>query len=168
MNSGKDSTDAVSSITRPVSGWFTLAVLTIIGFGMYWYVADTGVSNTEQASTTTDAQIISALDHLGKIISTAAQDLDVQYVRSYRVEGVDPPAYQSIYRTSSPRLLSQPNGNTDPVSFQVNSRRTEVWQKMFCGSWMADLVRSHGLVVISGKLEDKQSETQSLAVCSSR
>lgn len=168
MKNGRDSKDTVSSITEPVSGWFTLAVLAIIGFGIYWYVADTGGSNTEQASVNTDTQIISALDQLGKIISTTAQDLDVQYIRSYRIEGVDPPAYQSIYRTSSPRLLSHPNGDTDPESFQVNSRRTGVWQKIFCGSWMVDLVRNNGLMVISGKLEDKQGETQSLAVCSSR
>jgi len=165
MPNRTDPGEANSPLTEPVSGWFTIAVLIAIGFGIYWYVKDPSSPDESNTSVNADAQIIAALDQLGSTIATAVEDVEIQYIRSYRIEDVMPPAYQSIYQTSSPKLLSLPNADTDTVAFQVNYRRTEVWQKIFCRPWLTEVVRDNNLKVVSGRLEDKNGEVQSMAVC---
>ena len=74
-------------------------------------------------------------------------------------------AYVVVFRTSHKSLLAAPDGDTDPKAYALNSSRTKAWEAKFCTAKLKALMDRIGATMVTGDLQSKAGETQSLASC---
>jgi hypothetical protein len=105
-----------------------------------------------------------ALKHYGTLLAGSYSAGKLKLIKAYHVTKTPMNAYRLDFETSEKALLSQPGGDENPQTHDVNEARATAWRDQFCSSELKKIMRANSIDLVSGFTFSK-GKRQLIAPC---
>ncbi|PHV05711.1 hypothetical protein CSQ96_18435 [Janthinobacterium sp. BJB412] len=75
-------------------------------------------------------------------------------------------AYVVAFSTSDSAFMSNPDAATDKAAYIENTGKRSIWENKFCSGELKAIMRHTKVSIVTGDLQNREGQTQFMAMCS--